>query len=138
MLESRCRVKIFIMAASWILEPNDLNLHVAPMPPTKFQLKLTQGLGGDGLKNFKMAAKECKYLSNSEPPSPKCLPQSFDSIRLTIRSRSGLKVFEMVAMATILDVGKERILVILNLHVSSVPPNKFWLTVPEQILFEDF
>ena len=33
-----------------------LNLHVAPMPPTNVELKLTYGLAGDVvLKNFKMA-----------------------------------------------------------------------------------
>ena len=49
----RCRLKNFkmaAMAASWISERNDLailNLHVATMPPTKFQLNPTYGSGGD-------------------------------------------------------------------------------------------
>ena len=32
-----------------------LNLYVTPMPPIKFWLNLTYGLGGGRLKNFKMA-----------------------------------------------------------------------------------
>ena len=40
------RMKIFLAI---------LNLYVAPMPPIKFWLNPTYGLGGD-LKNFKMAA----------------------------------------------------------------------------------
>ena len=33
-----------------------LNLYVTPMPPNKFQLNPTYGLGGDAVwKNFKMA-----------------------------------------------------------------------------------
>ena len=49
----RCRLKIFkmdAMAASWISKRNNfsiLNLHVATMPPTKFQLNPTYDSGGD-------------------------------------------------------------------------------------------
>ena len=44
--------------ASWISEWNNFNnliLCVNVMPPIKFQLNRTWGLGGDVLENFKMA-----------------------------------------------------------------------------------
>ena len=56
-LGSRCRFKIFKIAT--ILERKDLeilNLHVTPMPPTKFCFNLTYHFGADiVLKIFKMA-----------------------------------------------------------------------------------
>ena len=89
-----------------------LSLHVAPMPPTKFGLNLTLGLGADLVSRFSRWPPkqpswiaEQNYFSNSEflcrsDASHQVSAQS----DLQFRRRCHLKNFKMAA---ILDIGME-------------------------------
>ena len=92
-----------------------LNLYNTPMPPIKFWLNLTHGLGGGCcLKNFKMASwrlswpSERNDVSNSESlfhcnASHQVLAQS----NLRFGRRCCLKNSKMATMAVILDIGTQ-------------------------------
>ena len=92
-----------------------LNLYVAPMPPIKFQLNLTYSLG-DVVWRFSKWPKwrpswtsEWNNFSNSKHPyGPNAIHQVLAQSDLGFRSRYGLKIFKIVAHATILDSRTER------------------------------
>ena len=93
-----------------------LNLYNAPMPPVKFWLNLTYGLGGDVVWRISrwplggyLSYRNGMIFSNSEYLCP------FDAshqVLLQSNLRSGrrccLKNFKMVTMAAILDIRTER------------------------------
>ena len=68
-----------------------LNLCNVPMPPIKFRLNLTYGLGGDVVWRISSWPpwrpswiSERNDYSNSDSLSLRCFPSSFGSIRLTV------------------------------------------------------
>ena len=80
-----------------------LNLHVAPMPPTKFGLNLTKGSGAVVVSIFSRwppsqpswIAKP-NDLSNSESiVLLQCLPSSFGSIQLKVWEDTSFKEFRL-------------------------------------------
>ena len=89
-----------------------LNLHVAPMPPTKFGLNLNQGLGADVISRFsRLLPRQPSWiaklnnLSNSE--SLFCSDASHQVSAQSdfwIGRRCRLKNFKTAAMAAILDI----------------------------------
>ena len=67
---SRCYLKISRLNGGHLGYRNGailavLNLHVAPVPPTKFQLKPTYDMAGCCFNNFKMAAIYLGYLNRA-------------------------------------------------------------------------
>ena len=122
---------------SWILELNDaaiLNLHVTSMPPIKFWLNLTYGLGSDVIWRISRWLPwrpswilEWNDFSNSESLSHSDASHQVSAQSdLRFGSRCCLKNFKMAAMAASLDIRME-ILAILNLHVATKPSTKFHL-----------
>ena len=92
-----------------------LNICVTVMPPIKFQLNRTSGLGGGRLKNFKMAALAAildigtELFSNFESL---CHCDAFHQVSaqtdLGFGRRCRLKNFKMAALAAIMETGTER------------------------------
>ena len=92
-----------------------LNLHVSPMPLTKFQLNPSYRSGADVISRFSRWPSwrpswilEHNEFSNSKSPchtnaSHQLLAQS----DIPFRSRHGLKVFKMAIMVVILDIRME-------------------------------
>ena len=89
-----------------------LNLHMAPMPPTKFGLNLTKGSGADVVSIFSRWPlswiAEWNDFSNSESL---CCSDASHQIMAQSNSwfgrRCHLKNFEMADMVAILDIGME-------------------------------
>ena len=86
-----------------------LNLHVSPMPPTRFQLNPTYRSGADVVSRFSRWPPwilERNQLSNFKSP---CLPnvshQVWAQSDLPFGSRCGLKIFKMATEVAILDIG---------------------------------
>ena len=61
--------------------------------------------------------------------SPKCLPPSFGSIWLTVREQITTEDFQDDHRGSHLGHCNKMILAILNLHVTQMPPTKFWLNL---------
>ena len=113
--ESRCRFKIWW--PSWILEYKDLailNLHVTPMPPTKFGLNLTYHSGADVVWRFSgwppwrsFWTLERNDFSNSESL---CCSDAYHQVSaqsdLMLGRRGFLKIFKMADMVAIFDIEK--------------------------------
>ena len=90
-----------------------LNLHVSPMPPTKFQLNPTYRSGADVFSRFSRWPSwifEQNEFSNSKslcyPNASRQVMAQFD---FSFWSRHGLKIFKMATVATILDIGMVRL-----------------------------
>ena len=114
-----------------------LNLYNAPMPPIKFWLNLTYGLG-DVIQRISRWPPwwpawilERNNFSNSEflchsGASHQVLAQS----DLQFGRRCSLKNFKMAAMAGChLGYQNGTILAILSLYVTPTPPIKFWFNL---------
>ena len=88
-----------------------LNLYVAPMPPIKFQLNRTYGLGGDVLQKFSRWLTwqpswilEWNDFSNSKPPcGPSAIHQVWAQSDLGFGNRCSFKIFKMATQVAILD-----------------------------------
>ena len=88
-----------------------LNLHVSPMPPTKFQLNPTYRSTANVVSRFPSWQPwilEWNQFSNSKSPCyPNASHQGWAQSNLPFGSRHGLKIFKMATMVTILDIGTE-------------------------------
>ena len=95
-----------------------LNLHVAPMPPTKFGLNLT------GADVFSRRIAKQNDLNNSES-----LCHSDASHQVSNQSNTGFgrRCLKNFNMAGHLGYQNGTVLAILNLYVAPTPPIKFWL-----------
>ena len=85
-----------------------LNLHVAPMPSTKFGLNLTYSLGADVISRW--PPWQLSWIA--EQNDSESLNRSNISHQVSAQSnlqfgRCRLKNFKMAAMAAILDIGLE-------------------------------
>ena len=93
-----------------------LNLHVSPMPPTKFQFNATHRSRADVVSRFSSWPPwqpswilELNPFSNSKSPChPNASHQVWAQSNLPSGSRHGLKTFKMATMRAIMDIGTER------------------------------
>ena len=93
-----------------------MNLHVSPIPLTKFQLNSTYRLGADVMSSFSSCSPwrsswilERNEFGNSKSPRlPNASHQVWTQSDLPFGSRRGLKIFKMATVAAILDSGTER------------------------------
>ena len=92
-----------------------LNLHVSPMPPTKFQLNPTYLSRADVVSRFSSWPPwqpswilEWNQFSNSKSPChPNASNQGWAQSDLPFGSRHGLKIYKMATMGAILDIRME-------------------------------
>ena len=93
-----------------------LNLHVAPMPSTKFGLDLTWGLGADVVSRFsRWPPRRPSWLAEQNDFSNSdslCFSNASQQVSAQSNLRFGrrcrLKTFKMSAMAALLDIGMKR------------------------------
>ena len=112
-----------------------LNLHVSPMPPTKFQLNPTYSLWANVILRFSRwppwwpfwILEQNEFCNFKSPCHPKCLPPSLGSIRLTIQEQKWVEDFQDGHHSSHLGCWIITILGILNLYLAPMPPIKFWL-----------
>ena len=92
-----------------------LNLHISPMPPTKFQLNLTYHSGADVVSRLsRWPLQRPSWISEgndfSHSESPSC-SDAFHQVSAQSNLRFGrrchLKIFKMDDMATTLDIRME-------------------------------
>ena len=122
-----------------------LNLHVAPIPPTKLWLNSTYHMGADVVWIFSRSpwyGGHCGYRNRTILAILllRCLPSSFSSIQLMVWKMS-FEDFQNGGHGSHLGYRCWTILAILNLHVSPMPPTKFQLnqlTVRKHMSLEDF
>ena len=84
-----------------------LNLHVSPMPPTKFRLNPPYHLGADADWRFSKWPPWHDFSSSEFLCHSNASHQVSAQIDLRFERRCGLKNFEIATMAAILDIGKE-------------------------------
>ena len=117
--ESRCRFKIFKLGYWNGTNLVILNLHVTQMLPTKFELNPTYCLGAEVFEDFHGSHRgghlEYWYGTNLAvlnlhvSPMPYASDQASALSDLLFESRCRFKIFKLVTMAAILDIGTERI-----------------------------
>ena len=122
-----------------------LNLYVAQMPPIKFGFTLHYCWGDVIWRNSRcpvapiLAVRWNKFRSSESP----CLPNASHQVSaysdLLLESRCRFKIFNWSPWWPFWIL--EQKLAILNLYITPMPPNKFWLNLTyqmDQMRFEDF
>ena len=109
-----------------------LNFYVAPMPPIKFRLNLTYGLGDvvcriSGWPLWRPSCVSEIFLAIPHLCVTVMPPIKFGSVRLTVWEDMSFEEFQDGHRGGHLEYLNGPILAILNLCVTVVPLIKFWL-----------